>query len=43
MKDLGDPLGAAAYIEIVTEEGDPKMLRKALPNVAQAQTNQYSN
>jgi hypothetical protein len=35
--NLKDPLEAAAYIEVVTEEGDPEMLKKALKNVAEAQ------
>ncbi|MBD2383842.1 helix-turn-helix domain-containing transcriptional regulator [Cylindrospermum sp. FACHB-282] len=35
--DLKDPLEAAAYIEVVLEEGDPKMLSKALKNVIEAQ------
>lgn len=34
---LKDPLEAAPYIEVVLEEGDPKMLRKALKNVIEAQ------
>ncbi len=34
---LKDPLQAAPYIEVVLEEGDPKMLRKALKNVVEAQ------
>jgi DNA-binding phage protein len=34
---LKDPLEAAHYIEVVLEEGDPKMLRKALKNVIEAQ------
>lgn len=33
---LKDPLEAAPYIEVVLEEGDPKMLRKALKNVIEA-------
>ena len=33
---LKDPLEAAPYIEVVLEEGDPKMLRKALKNVVEA-------
>ncbi|BAZ23869.1 hypothetical protein NIES4073_47590 [Kalymmatonema gypsitolerans NIES-4073] len=37
IKDLKDPLEAAAYIEVVLEEGDPKMLSKALKNVIEAQ------
>jgi DNA-binding phage protein len=37
IKDLKDPLEAAFYIEVVLEEGDPKMLRKALKNVIEAQ------
>jgi DNA-binding phage protein len=37
IKDLKDPLEAAPYIEVVLEEGDPKMLRKALKNVIEAQ------
>lgn len=34
---LQDPLESAAYIEVVIEEGDPKMLNKALKNVIEAQ------
>lgn len=34
---LKDPLEAASYIEVVLEEGDPKMLLKALKNVIEAQ------
>jgi DNA-binding phage protein len=34
---LKDPLEAAPYIEVVLEEGDPKMLRKALKKVIEAQ------
>ncbi|MEH1969499.1 MULTISPECIES: hypothetical protein [unclassified Nostoc] len=30
------PLETAAYIEVVLEEGDPKMLSKALKNVIEA-------
>ncbi|BAZ80150.1 hypothetical protein NIES73_14000 [Sphaerospermopsis kisseleviana NIES-73] len=37
IQDLKDPLEAAAYIEVVLEEGDPKMLNKALKNVIEAQ------
>ncbi|MTJ07527.1 MULTISPECIES: DNA-binding protein [unclassified Anabaena] len=37
IKDLQDPLEAAAYIEVVIEEGDPNMLNKALKNVIEAQ------
>ncbi len=37
IKDLKDPLEAASYIEVVLEEDDPKMLRKALKNVIEAQ------
>jgi DNA-binding phage protein len=37
IKDLQDPLAAAAYIEVVIEEGDPNMLNKALRNVIEAQ------
>ncbi|MHC5613814.1 MAG: helix-turn-helix domain-containing transcriptional regulator [Nostoc sp.] len=36
IKDLKNPLEAAAYIEVVLEEGDPKMLSKALKNVIEA-------
>ena len=36
IEDLKDPLEAAAYIEVVLEEGDPKMLSKALKNVIEA-------
>ncbi|MBD2449079.1 hypothetical protein H6G76_18345 [Nostoc sp. FACHB-152] len=44
IQDLKDPLEAAAYIEVVLEEGDPKMLNKALKNVIEAQggINQFS-
>ncbi|HAJ64797.1 MAG TPA: hypothetical protein DCP31_40785 [Cyanobacteria bacterium UBA8543] len=34
---LKDPLEAAPYIEVVLEEGDPKMLKKALRTVVEAQ------
>ena len=34
---LKEPLEAASYIEVVIEEGDPKMLLKALKNVIEAQ------
>ena len=34
---LKDPLEAAPYIEVILEEGDPKMLSKALKNVIAAQ------
>ncbi|MDZ8239898.1 MAG: hypothetical protein RMZ69_22565 [Nostoc sp. ChiQUE01a] len=37
IKHLQDPLEAASYIEVVLEEGDPKMLGKALQNVIEAQ------
>ena len=37
VKHLQDPLEAASYIEVVLEEGDPKMLGKALNNVIEAQ------
>ncbi len=37
IKDLQDPLEAAAYIEVVIEESDPTMLNKALRNVIEAQ------
>jgi DNA-binding phage protein len=37
VKHLQDPLEAASYIEVVLEEGDPKMLGKALANVIEAQ------
>jgi DNA-binding phage protein len=37
VKRLQDPLEAASYIEVVLEEGDPKMLGKALKNVIEAQ------
>lgn len=37
IKDLQDPLETAAYIEVVLEEGDPKMLNKALKNVIESQ------
>lgn len=36
IQDLKNPLEAAAYIEVVLEEGDPKMLSKALKNVIEA-------
>lgn len=36
IEDLKNPLEAAAYIEVVLEEGDPKMLSKALKNVIEA-------
>ncbi len=44
IQDLQNPLEAAAYIEVVLEEGDPKMLSKALKNVIEAQggINQFS-
>ncbi|WP_230967452.1 DNA-binding protein [Nostoc commune] len=38
VKHLQDPLEAASYIEVVLEEGDPKMLGKALKNVIEAQS-----
>ncbi|MEH2435044.1 MAG: hypothetical protein V7K25_12445 [Nostoc sp.] len=37
IKHLQDPLEAASYIEVVLEEGDYKMLGKALKNVIEAQ------
>ncbi|WP_109012551.1 helix-turn-helix domain-containing transcriptional regulator [Nostoc commune] len=37
IQDIQDPLEAAAYIEVVLEEGDPKMLSKALKNIIEAQ------
>ncbi len=37
IEDLKNSLEAASYIEVVLEEGDPKMLRKALKNVIEAQ------
>ncbi|WP_353931961.1 hypothetical protein WJM97_05105 [Okeanomitos corallinicola TIOX110] len=37
IQDLQNPLEAAAYIEVVLEEGDPKMLNKAIKNVIEAQ------
>jgi DNA-binding phage protein len=37
IQDLQDPLEAASYIQVVLEEGDPKMLNKALKNVIEAQ------
>lgn len=37
IQDLKDPLEAATYIEVVLEEGDPKMLNKAIKNVIEAQ------
>ncbi|MEH2057366.1 MAG: hypothetical protein V7K97_14635 [Nostoc sp.] len=36
IEGLKDPLEAAVYIEVVLEEGDPKMLSKALKNVIEA-------
>ncbi len=36
IQDLKNPLEAAAYIEVVLEEGDAKMLSKALKNVIEA-------
>ncbi|MBE9005486.1 hypothetical protein IQ259_10615 [Fortiea sp. LEGE XX443] len=36
IQDLKKPLEAAAYIEVVLEEGDPKMLSKALQNVIES-------
>jgi DNA-binding phage protein len=36
IQDLKDPLEAAAYIEVVLEENDPRMLSKALQNVIEA-------
>ncbi|MBD2249731.1 DNA-binding protein [Nostoc parmelioides] len=36
IQDLQNPLEAAAYIEVVLEEGDPKMLSKALQNVIES-------
>ncbi|BAY68021.1 DNA-binding protein [Anabaena sp. FACHB-709] len=36
IQDLQNPLEAAAYIEVILEEGDPKMLSKALQNVIEA-------
>ncbi|MEH2303911.1 helix-turn-helix domain-containing transcriptional regulator [Nostoc sp.] len=37
VKHLQDPLEAASYIEVVLEEGDPKMLGKSLKNLIEAQ------
>ncbi|TAF11040.1 MAG: hypothetical protein EAZ77_01910 [Nostocales cyanobacterium] len=37
IQDFKDPLAAATYIEVVLEEGDPKMLNKGLKNVIEAQ------
>jgi DNA-binding phage protein len=37
IEDLKDPLEAAAYIEVVLEEGEPKFLSKAIKNVIEAQ------
>lgn len=34
---LKDPLEAAFYLEVVLEEGEPKMLLKVLKNVIEAQ------
>lgn len=34
---LKDPLEAASYLEVVIEEGNPKMLLKALKNIIEAQ------
>ncbi len=36
IQDLKNPLEAAAYIEVVLEEDDPKMLSKAVKNVIEA-------
>ncbi len=36
IQDLKNLLEAAAYIEVVLEKGDPKMLSKALKNVIEA-------
>ncbi|MEH2331341.1 helix-turn-helix domain-containing transcriptional regulator [Nostoc sp.] len=36
IQDLKNPLEAAVYIEVVLEEGNPKMLSKALKNVIEA-------
>lgn len=36
IQDLKNPLEAAAYIEVVLEENDPRMLSKALQNVIEA-------
>ncbi|MEH2223684.1 helix-turn-helix domain-containing transcriptional regulator [Nostoc sp.] len=36
IQDLKNPPEAAAYIEVVLEEGDQKMLSKALKNVIEA-------
>ncbi|MBD2778034.1 DNA-binding protein [Iningainema tapete] len=41
IQDLLDPLEAATYIEVVLEEGNPKMLSKALKNVIEAQGGIY--
>jgi DNA-binding phage protein len=45
IEDLKDPLEAASYVDVVLEEGDPKMLRKALKNIIEAQggMNQFSS
>jgi DNA-binding phage protein len=37
IQNFKDPLEAAAYIEVVLEEGYPKMLSKALKNIIEAQ------
>ncbi|MFN6560124.1 MAG: DNA-binding protein [Nostoc sp. ChiSLP01] len=37
IKHLQDPLEAASYIEVVLEEGVPKMLGKALRNLFEVQ------
>ncbi|NET02838.1 MAG: hypothetical protein F6K61_20265 [Sphaerospermopsis sp. SIO1G1] len=37
IQDLKYPLEAAAYIEVVLEESDPKMLKKAINNVIESQ------
>ncbi|AFY35781.1 hypothetical protein Cal7507_5446 [Calothrix sp. PCC 7507] len=37
IQHLKDPLEAASYIEVVLEEGNSKMLGKALKNVIEAQ------
>lgn len=37
IKHLADPVGAAAYLNAVAQDGDIKLLLKALRNVAEAQ------
>ena len=37
IKSLQDPSEAAMYLEVVLEEGDPRMIEKAFSNVIEAQ------